>query len=89
VVERSLLVRLELVELVVVVLEQQRLAQLPELLIRVVAVVEAAQIHQVQQVEQAALVSSSLNTSPNLITKSSNHQAHGLHLPELPRWSTK
>ena len=29
---------------------------------------------------QAALASSFSNTSPNLITKSSNHQAHGLHL---------
>jgi hypothetical protein len=37
---------------------------------------------------QAAQVSSSLNTSPNLITKSSNHQAHGLHLVALLRSST-
>jgi hypothetical protein len=42
----------------------------------------------VTQAEQAVQVSSSLNTSPNLITKSSNHQAHGLHLLGLLRSST-
>jgi hypothetical protein len=36
----------------------------------------------------AALESFSSNTSPNLITKSSNHQAHGLHLLALLRSST-
>jgi hypothetical protein len=40
------------------------------------------------QAVQADQVSSSLNTSPNLITKSSNHQAHGLHLVALLRSST-
>ncbi len=40
------------------------------------------------QAVQADQVSSSLNTSPNLITKSSNHQAHGLHLVALMRSST-
>jgi predicted phosphoribosyltransferase len=40
------------------------------------------------QAAQAVQVSSSLNTSPNLITKSSNHQAHGLHLVALLRSST-
>jgi hypothetical protein len=41
-----------------------------------------------QTQEQAVQASSSLNTSPNLITKSSNHQAHGLHLVALLRSST-
>jgi hypothetical protein len=41
-----------------------------------------------KQVEQAAQVSSSLNTFPNLIIKSSKHQAHGLLLPALLRSST-
>jgi hypothetical protein len=41
-----------------------------------------------QTQEQAVQVSSSLNTYPNLITKSSNHQAHGLHLVALLRSST-
>jgi hypothetical protein len=62
-----------------------------ELQILVVEVVEEAVITVEQlkvQAVQAAQVSSSSNTSPNLITKSSNHQAHGLHLLALLRSST-
>jgi hypothetical protein len=62
-----------------------------ELQILVVEVVEEAVITVEQlkvQAVQAAQVSSSSNTSPNLITKSSNHQAHGLLLAALLRSST-
>jgi hypothetical protein len=53
------------------------------------AVVEVAgPLAQVLLEHLAVQVSSSLNTSPNLITKSSNHQAHGLHLLALLRSST-
>jgi hypothetical protein len=55
-----------------------------------VAVAEAqpAEVCQSEaQAAQAVQVSSSLNTSPNLITKSSNHQDHGLHPVALLRSS--
>jgi hypothetical protein len=51
-------------------------------------VVAAGPLAQVLLEHLAVQVSSSLNTSPNLITKSSNHQAHGLHLLALLRSST-
>jgi hypothetical protein len=51
-------------------------------------VVAAGPLAQVLLEHLAVQVSSSLNTSPNLITKSSNHQAHGLHLVALLRSST-
>jgi hypothetical protein len=59
-----------------------------ELLIPVVEAVVAHIKVLLELVVQAAQVSSSLNTFPNLITKSSNHQAHGLHLVALLRSST-
>jgi type III secretory pathway component EscS len=89
VVEEQILL-LALVGLVVVALAQQETQQDKQFLglqIRAVAVVEmAVLLHHFCQ-EQAVQVSSSLNTSPNLITKSSNHQAHGLHLLALLRSS--
>jgi Trp operon repressor len=83
--------------LVQVVLEVEEMAQplLPVLLgvlelrtlVEVVEAVEAT-LPQIEMAAQVVQVSSSLNTSPNLITKSSNHQAHGLHLVALLRSST-
>jgi hypothetical protein len=64
-----------------------QLAVLPILVVAAVVVV-GNQGLPIMLAAQAVQVSSSLNTSPNLITKSSNHQAHGLHLVALLRSST-
>jgi hypothetical protein len=62
--------------------------ELQILVVEVVAADGQVQRKLTAKVAQADQVSSSLNTSPNLITKSSNHQAHGLHLVALLRSST-
>jgi hypothetical protein len=75
-----------LVAPVVAVMVDKTLLEQQELQTEAVVGVVAPQMP--KQVEQAVQVSSSLNTSPNLITKSSNHQAHGLLLLALLRSST-
>ena len=75
------------VETAVLALALLQLAVLPILVVAAVVVV-GNQGLAIMQAPQAVQVSSSLNTSPNLITKSSNHQAHGLHLVALLRSST-
>jgi hypothetical protein len=83
---------LVLVVLAVAAMVQPQLPALLEVMelrtLVVVAVAAGAILCQTVTVEQAAQVSSSLNTSLNLITKSSKHQAHGLHLLALLRSST-
>jgi hypothetical protein len=82
-------VLLEMAVLVVVALVQILVLVRLELQTQVEVVeVDIRQTIRPLMAAQAAQVSSSLNTSPNLITKSSNHQAHGLHPVALLRSST-
>jgi hypothetical protein len=76
------------VEKVVMVVLQITVLLEPQTSAVVVGVEELMVIREIILVNQAVRVSSSLNTSPNLITKSSNHQAHGLHPVALLRSST-
>jgi hypothetical protein len=76
------------VEKVVMVVLQITVLLEPQTSAVVVGVEELMVTREIILVNQAVQVSSSLNTSPNLITKSSNHQAHGLHLVALLRSST-
>ena len=74
---RALLLLVQVVLEAVVMVAQAVVLVRTELLTQAEALVEVLETHQQHLEAQAAQESSSLNTSPSPITKSSNHRDHG------------